>query len=134
MNSNLVLARSHMNDEDFCQTMGYTTGIKRDLAEKIRRITGELCKVDPSAIMPGDDTEGLNNRTFDGWDDVEFLMRLESVLGLSLNEVRLPNFTARRFFFFYKSAKPLNYGNWVKSVVEMLAPVIAEHSRKASVD
>lgn len=123
-----------MNDEDFCQTMGYTTGFKRDLAEKIRRITGELCKLDPNAITPGDDTEKLNSRTFDGWDDVAFVLRLESILGVPLDSVRLPNFTMRRFFFLYKEAKPLNYGEWVKSVVEMLAPIVALRSGKQGIN
>lgn len=122
-----------MNDEDFCQAMGYRSGIKRDLAEKVRSITGELCKVDPSAITPSEDTERLNSRTFDGWDDLEFLMRLESILGFPLDGVRLPNFTMRRFFFLYKKAKPLSYGEWVKSVVEMLAPIIAERLGKEGV-
>jgi hypothetical protein len=122
-----------MNDEDFCQTIGYTTRIKRDLAEKIRRITGELCKMDPNAITPGEDTENLNSRIPDGWDDVQFVMRLENILGFPLDGIRLPNFTVMRFFFLYKKAKPLNYGEWVKSVVEMLAPIVAERLGKAGV-
>lgn len=69
----------------------------------------------------------------DGWDNLGFLMRLESILGLSLDGVRLPNFAMRRFFL-YKKAKPLNYGEWVKSVVEMLAPIIAERLGKAGVN
>ena len=116
-----------MKDEEFCLALGCTTGIKRDLAEQIRRITGDLCKLDPRAITPAEATERLNSRTFDGWDDVEFLMRLESLLGLPLNEIQLPNFTAGRFYFFTNGpAGPLSYGYWVKSVVEILAPVIAE--------
>ena len=119
-----------MNDEDFCQAMGYRNGIKRDLAKKIRDLTGELCKVDPNAITPNEDTEKLNSRMPDGLDDVEFLMKLESALGFLLDVARLPNFSVSRFFFLYKKAKPLNYGEWVKNVVEMLAPIVAAHLEK----
>lgn len=115
-----------MNDEEFCQAIGYTSGFKRELAGKIRDVTASLCMLEPAAITPGEDTDKLNSKTFDGWDDVKFLMELEHILDVPLDGVRLPNFVMRRFFFLYKEAKPLNYGEWVKNTVEVLAPIVVK--------
>jgi hypothetical protein len=113
-----------MNDEEFCQAIGCTSGIKRNLAEKIREVTAALCQLDPAAISPGEDTDKLSSRMFDGWDELKFLMQLERILDVPLDGLRLPNFIMSRFFFFYREAKPLNYGEWVKKVVEVLAPIV----------
>lgn len=115
-----------MNDEEFCQAIDCTSGVKRDLAEKIRSVTATLCKMDPGTVTPGEDTDKLNSRMYDGWDEVQFLMQLERIFDVSFDGIQLPNFVLRRFFFLHKEAKPPNYGEWVKSVVEVLAPVIAE--------
>lgn len=115
-----------MNDEEFSQAMGYASGVKKQLAQEIRRITASLCKVDSSAIEPDEDTDRLANKMPDGWDETNFLLQLEHASNTPLDSsIHLPNFATERFFFFYKKLKPRNYGEWVKSVVELLAPFVA---------
>jgi hypothetical protein len=117
-----------MNNEEFCQAIGHTNGIERELAGKIRDVTATLCKLDSDAITPGDDTDRLSSR-MGGWDEVQFLMELERVLDVPFDGIQLPNFVAIRFFFLYRKAKSRNYGEWVKSAVEVLAPVVVRNSR-----
>jgi hypothetical protein len=117
-----------MTNEKFCQTIACTSAIKRDLVEKIRDVTAALCRLDSDVITPGEDTDKLSSR-MGGWDELRFLMQLERILDVPLDGVQLPNFVLFRFFFFFKKAKPLNYGEWVTGVVEVLAPVVARNSR-----
>jgi hypothetical protein len=122
-----------MNTAEFCDAIGFRTGLKRQLAEKIRDVTAALCRLDLDAIDPATDNDYLCSRMFDGWDELTFLMKLEEALNVEISDsVQLPNFVMRRFFFFYKKPKPLNYGEWVKSVVEILAPIVADQLKEKS--
>jgi hypothetical protein len=119
-----------MNKAQFCDELCYGSGLKRDLAEKVRDVTAILCKLDSDVIEPGTDNDYLCSKMRDGWDEVEFLIKMEEALNTEIPDIRLPNFTISRFFFFYKKAKPLNYGEWVKSVVEVIAPIIEQRTKE----
>src|SRR5271163_4256012 len=116
-----------MNDEQFCQAIGCTTELKKDLAKKIRDVTAALCKVDASFISPNDDTDKLSRKVLNGWDDAAFLLLLERAIGFSLESVQLPSFTLKRVFVFYKVNKPVNYGEWAKAVADLLAQNLDGH-------
>ncbi len=121
-----------MNSAEFCDAIGFRNGLKRELAGKIRDATAVLCKLDPDVIEPRTDNDYLCGRMFDGWDELTFIMELEKALNVRIADVQLPNFAMAGFFFLYKKPKPLNYGEWVKSVVEMLAPIVDDQLKRKS--
>jgi hypothetical protein len=115
-----------VNDDEFFRLLGFTSALEREICKAIRHATAAQCKIDDDLITPHDETAALGRRTLDGWDDVAVMMHLERSLGVCLTGVQVPNFVMRRFFFFFKRKGPVTYGEWVKSVVGILTPVVAK--------
>jgi len=118
-----------MSDDEFCNLLGFTNELEREICNKIRATTAKECNIDKDSLTPHDDTQFLNRKISDGWDCQSFLMTMEEKLDCSLNGVNLPNFTLERFFFLFKRNGPENYGNWVKEVVKIVIPIISLQRR-----
>jgi hypothetical protein len=112
--------REPLRDAEFVENVG-TDDEQLANCLAVRRTMAGMCRIAPEMVRETDDIRELCRLMFDGWDDLDFIFRLEKELNFKVPRSSIPFPDISWKVWFWGEDKGQAFGEWAKQVFTALA-------------